>query len=146
MMASGQQLAEENVRKFVTWAASKTDDDFRNMVARGVLSRTGIAAECGFSKSVLAQNPRIKDALKQLEDELRGRGVLPTQVFSLLSVPAELPMREAGSQRSVLDSERLRRLEQENASLRAENGELKRQLERYAALHEALSLTGRVPR
>lgn len=37
-MASGQQIAEENVLKFTTWAASKTDDDFRNMAIRGVLS------------------------------------------------------------------------------------------------------------
>jgi regulator of replication initiation timing len=40
----------------------------------------------------------------------------------------------------------LKRLEQENASLRAENDELKRQLERYVVLQEALSLTGRLPR
>lgn len=145
-MASGQQLAEENVRRFMTWAASKTDDDFRDMVARGALSRTEVAAECGFAKSALAQNPRIKEALKQLEDELRGRGVLPQPVFRATGEAAEPPVREMGSLRAMLDSERLRRLEQENASLRAENGELKRQLERYAALQEALSLTGRVPR
>lgn len=146
MMASGQQLAEENVRKFATWAASKTDDDFRDIVARGALSRTEIAAECGFAKSALAQNPRIKEALKQLEDELRERGVLPPRVSPLTGDAAEPPVREVGSQRAMVDSERLRRLEQENASLRAENGELKRQLGRYTALHEALSLTGRVPR
>ena len=76
-MASGQQLAEENVQKFSTWVASKTDADFRNMAVRGVLSRTEIAAECGFAKSALAQNPRIRDALKGLEASLRERGVLP---------------------------------------------------------------------
>ncbi|NMF88801.1 VPA1267 family protein [Aromatoleum petrolei] len=147
-MASGQQLAEENVRRFTTWAASKTDDDFRNMVVRAVLSRAEIAAECGFAKSALAQNPRIKEALKQLEDGLRQRGVLPPPiaVTQASGEATEPPMREVGGQRAMLDTERLRRLEQENASLRAENGELKRQLERYAVLQEALSLTGRVPR
>lgn len=145
-MASGQQVAEENVRKFAAWAASKTDEDFRSMAVRGVLSRTEIAAECGFAKSALAQNPRIKESLKLLEDELRRRGVLPPPAAPSTGENVEPPMREVGGQRAMLDTERLRRLEQENASLRAENGELKRQLERYAILHEALSLTGRVPR
>lgn len=145
-MSSGRQIAEENVQKFIVWAASKNDADFRAMASRGVLSRTEIAAECGFAKSALAQNPRIKDALTQLEDELRGRGVLPPPVARPTSEAVEPAMREVGGQRAMLDTERLRRLEQENASLRAENGELKRQFERYAALHEALSLTGRVPR
>jgi hypothetical protein len=30
-MASGQQLAEQNVQTFASWIASKTDDDFRAM-------------------------------------------------------------------------------------------------------------------
>ncbi len=42
-MASGQQLAEVNYNTFVAWAASKTDDDFRAMTSRGVLSRKEIA-------------------------------------------------------------------------------------------------------
>jgi hypothetical protein len=46
----------------------------------------------------------------------------------------------------LLEAERLKRLEQENASQKAEIAELKRQLERYAVLHEALASTGRLPR
>jgi regulator of replication initiation timing len=37
-------------------------------------------------------------------------------------------------------------LEQENASLRVENAELKQQLNRYAMLQDALRTTGRLPR
>lgn len=144
-MASGKQLGEQNVLTFTAWAASKADADFRAMVRRGVLSRVEIAKECGFAKSALDQNPRIKEALKTLEANLRERGVLPAEVET---APGESPplMREAGRQRGLLDAERLRRLEQENASLRAENSELKRQLERFAVLQEALSLSGRLPR
>jgi hypothetical protein len=61
-MASGQQLAEQNVAAFAAWVASKTDDDFRAMANRGVLSRKEVAKECGFAKSALDQNPRIKAA------------------------------------------------------------------------------------
>lgn len=145
-MASGQQLAEENVRRFTTWAASKTDDDFRELVSRGALSRTDIAAECGFAKSALAQNPRIRDALKALEAALRERGVLPP----VAEAPAEYPLgsttRAPDVARLAREAERLSRLEQENASLKAENGELKRLLERYAVLQEVLAETGRLPR
>ncbi len=145
-MASGQQLAEQNFIAFNTWLASKTDDDFRQLVSRGVLSRKEIAIECGFSKSALDQNPRIKSALKAAEHALRERGVLPTIAEKSQEQPAEPLMREVGKQKLGLDTERLRRLEQENANLRAENGELKRQLERYAVIREVLSLSGRVPR
>jgi hypothetical protein len=145
-MASGQQLSEQNFVAFNTWLASKTDDDFRQLASRGVLSRKEIAIECGFSKSALDQNPRIKEALKAAEHGLRERGILPSIAEKTAEQPAEPLMREAGKQKHALEAERLRRLEQENASLRSENGELKRQLERYAVIREALSLTGRVPR
>jgi hypothetical protein len=146
-MANGQQLAEEYVQRFATWVASKTDDDFRNMVTRGVLARTEIAAECGFAKSALAQNPRIRKALKDLEDSLRERHVLP-QVVEPVESGTEVPgqVRRAEPVRAAQDAERLSRLEQENASLRAENAELKQLLARYSVLHEVLAETGRLPR
>ncbi|WNC89440.1 VPA1267 family protein [Paraburkholderia sp. FT54] len=159
-MASGKQIAEQNLQLFQTWLASKTDADFRQMVSRGVLSRKEMAKECGFAKSALDQNPRIKATLKAVEDGLRDRGILPALEEKLTIDGAAPPMREMGQQRAARDSERLKRLELENASLRAEKDELrrentnlraekddlKRQLERYAVLEEALSLTGRLPR
>lgn len=148
-MASGRQLAELNWTTFNTWMSGKSDIEFRQMVGRGVLSRKEIAKECGFSKSVLDQNPRIRVALHELEAALRARGVMPpadAASSERSEIAASAPLREVGGQRAMLDMERLKRLEQENASLHAENTELKRQLERYAVLHEALSLTGRVPR
>ena len=145
-MASGQQLAEENVRKFATWAAGKTDEDFRSMALRGVLSRTDIAAECAFAKSVLSQNPRIRDSLKELEEQLRGRGVLPKPAVEATGSPAESRTRQVEGVGSARDAERLKRLEQENASLRAELAEVKRALSRYSVLQDALAETGRLPR
>lgn len=145
-MASGQQVAEENVQRFQTWVASKTDSDFRQMVSRGVLSRTEIAAECGFAKSALAQNPRIREALKCLEGQLRDSGVLPPVAQSAEDEGASAVIQRVDSARASLDAERLSRLEQENASLKAENAELKRLLGRYAVLQDVLAETGRLPR
>lgn len=145
-MASGQQIAEQNVKTFATWVASKTDDDFRELASRGVLSRKEIAIECGFAKSALDQNPRIKASLRELEDALRERGVLPPAVEKSSDDAPKPLVREPGKLRGALDAERLRRLETDNASLKAENAELKRSLEKHAILSEALALTGRLPR
>lgn len=145
-MASGRQIAEQNVAIFAAWAASKADDDFRAMANRGVLSRKDVAKECGFAKSALDQNPRIKAALRELEDALRLRGVLPPAVEHAPDTPQAQVMREHGHLRAVQEAERLRRLEQENAGLRAEVAELKRTVARYAVLSDALAQTGRLPR
>ena len=145
-MASGKQLAEQNVKLFAAWAGSKTDDDFRAMANRGVLSRTEVARECGFAKSALDQNPRIKAALRELEDGLRVRGILPPAVERETEGASAPVTREPSRLRAAQDVERLRRLEQENAGLKAEVAELKRTLEKYAVLQDALALTGRLPR
>lgn len=145
-MASGQQIAEQNVKTFATWIASKTDNDFRAIASRGLLSRKEIATECGFAKSALDQNPRIKAALRALEEALRGRGVLPPVIEKSADDAAKPLMREPGKLRVSLDIERLRRMETDNASLKAEVAELKRALAKHAILSEALALTGRLPR
>lgn len=142
-MASGQQIAEQNVRTFIAWVESKTDEDFRAMASRGVLSRKEIAKECAFAKSALDQNPRIKQALRELESSLRLRGVLPIAVQREADA---LLMREPGQIRGAREADRLRRLEQENASLKAEVAELKRALVKHSLLKDALARTGRLPR
>lgn len=151
-MPSGQQIAEANFTQFVAWSKSKSDADFRDMVHRGKLSRTEIEAECGFAKSALRQNPRIKKALKTLEDGLRNRGVLPAEAElaktdpGLAETPPALASAVSQSSASAVDLRRLARLEVENAGLKAEVGELKRQLVKFAVIQEVLSESGRMPR
>ena len=139
---SGQQKADQNHTTFLSWVASKTDADYREMVVRGQLNRKEIARECGFAKSVLLQNPRIKDALRVLEAQLRERNILPPVVEP--ATPA--PTSEAPNPRAAADKARLKRLEAENAALRAEVMELRGQLDRYRLMDNVLSSTGRLPR
>lgn len=144
-MASGKQLAEQNYQIFSTWVANKSIDEFKQLVSRGVLSRKEIAKECGFAKSALDQNPRIKTALSTLEEKLRSQGVLPALVPPSSSEDRS-KLRTPVNQKLLADAERLKRLEHQVASLQAENSELKRQLEKYVVLSEVLADTGRLPR
>lgn len=140
---NGQQRSEQNLATFLSWVASKTDDDFREMVARGQLSRQEIARECGFAKSALLQNPRVKDALKALEAQLRERKVLPpvAETSESDAAPQATP-----NPRAAADKARLKRLESENASLRAELTQVRADLERYRLMDSVLCSTGRLPR
>lgn len=110
-MPSGRQIAEQHYQTFRNWLSRMTDPDFERIVGREALalSRTEVARQCGFDRAVLLQNPRIKAALKEAEDGLRERGVLPSQEY----VDYYL------------------RLKKEHAELLAENAELKKELAKY---------------
>lgn len=168
--------SQANFETFQAWSAAKTHDEFLSIVYRGALNRTEIALQCGFAKSVLAQNPRIHKLLQELEIRLRAEGILP-----LADLRGDDPLPDSGSglgdtqhqgtkinltdlpreNQSVIQSELaqakqqsttqnleslVRRLQSENASQRAEIQELRRQLSRLSAIQEALTLTGRLPR
>lgn len=141
---SGQQKADQNLATFLSWVAGKADADFREMVMRGQLSRQEIAKECGFAKSVLLQNPRVRDALKTLEAQLRLRGVLPPQAIAGEDAPVAPTV--VANPHATADKARLKRLEAENAALRAEVMDLRSQFERYRVMDSVLCSTGRLPR
>ena len=139
---NGQQRSDQNHTTFLSWIAGKTDADYREMVQRGQLNRKELARECGFARSVLLQNPRIKDALRVLEAQLRERDILPPVAEP--ATPA--PTSNAPNPRAAADKARLKRLEAENAALRAEVMELRGRLDRYRLMDDVLSSTGRLPR
>lgn len=138
---NGQERAEQNFLAFQAWAASRTDADFREMVTQGRLNRGEICRECGFGRSALVQNPRIKDALLTLEEQLRARGILPVQTLAV-----EVPLRQKGQLLAATEAERLRKLEAENVGLRAELSELRRRLKCFEAMESVLAETGRLAR
>lgn len=145
-MASGQQIAEQNLAAFIAWSVSKSDDDFREYVHMDKLKRSEIAAECGFGKSALVQNPSIKSALEALEERLRGAGVLPPLVADTQLLNEDPPMRDKEAKQRRNDGQRLNALEQENAALRAELAEAKAMLKQYNLLSSFMQETGRLPR
>ena len=144
---SGQQKAELNLTTFLSWAASKTAADFKEMVMRGQLNRMEIAKETGFAKSVLTQNPRVRECLQELENRLRAEGILPPLAERSAAIePASAVSADAANPRAAADKARLKRLESENAALKAELMGLRTQLQRYATMDAVLAATGRLPR
>ena len=53
--------------------------DWCDYIRQGMLNRSEIAAECGFTLSVMHENPAVKTALSALEERLRESGTLNGQ-------------------------------------------------------------------
>ena len=145
-MLNGQQKAQQNLAAFQSWSATQQDDDFKQILHRGQLSRIEIAKAVGFGKSTLVQNPEVRNALKLLEDRLRDKGVLPP-LTDLAKSEIDKPKKyDNTTNRKALDSRRLSLLEAENIELKAKIKELEGQLQRFGELSETLSEMGFMPR
>ena|SRR5690554_2547996 len=150
-MANGKDIGAANVRKFQNWAAErKAAGDWAEYIRQGQLNRTEIASECGFAKSALRQNPAVKAALEALETCLRARGTLPpakgekTPQTQHEAATASVDRRVATLNNRT--EQRVKALEEQNASLRAEVLELREQVKRYQIIDDHLAQTGRMVR
>ncbi|MFK0570737.1 VPA1267 family protein [Endozoicomonas sp.] len=145
-MASGQQTAQQSLKAFEVWKATQTDDDFKQIVYRGQLSRTEVAKGIGCGTSAFRQNPALKNAVKALEDSLRDKGVLPPLTESAKKAADKPKLYDTTANRRMLDVRRLSSLETENIELKAKVKELEGKLERFGELSETLSDMGFMPR
>jgi hypothetical protein len=145
-MASGPQIAQQNLDAFWEWVATQQDDDFKQIAFRGQLSRVEVAKAVGCGKSALNQNPELRKHLKQLEDNLRDKGVLPPLTESAKNESGKPKQYDNTSNRKALDSRRLSSLEAENIELKAKVKELEGKLKRFGELSETLSEMGFMPR
>ena len=140
MGKSGRQKAEENHQAFIRWIYSKDTAEIRQYARGSKLNRTEIAKECGFAKSVLRQNPKVKKALEYFENDSRNKGILCSET----SDEPKVVIAGGVSNRAI--SRRLQAVEEQNAALKAEVKKLKQKLSQYGLLEEILLETGRIPR
>lgn len=124
-MANGQQKAQQNVDAFIAWYSSQTDEDFKQITHRGQLSRSEIAKAVGFSKSALVQNPRIKELLSDLENDLREREILPELSFQGEELETRSKAYDKISSKQLSDAKRIAELEQEVLSLKMKQERLR---------------------
>lgn len=150
MNQSGQQIAKENITKFQSWVAERwASNDWQNYLRRGKLNRSEIAAECTFAKSVLQQNPVVKQALQDLETQLESRGIIhrsqtafeaSNEAASASAMAIDKRVMAAKSKAEA----RVKALEEQNAALKAEVSDLREQLRHYDHLDDHLGRTGRL--
>ncbi len=144
-MSNGQERARQNLSAFQSWVATQTDDDFKQIVFRGQLNRGEVAKAIGIGKSALRQNPAIKTALENLEQNLRDRGVLPELTETAQAQRSEPKRYDPSVSRRAMESRRLSVLEQENIELKARVATLEAKLKRYGELSEVLTEFGVAP-
>ena len=136
--SNGIMEGERNVQIFLNWLANV--DDFKPYIHQGMLSVSRVAREAGLNRDVFYTNPEIRDthwpALnKRLEDE----GVLKARVAK----PDEIvPRQRHGS--PAIDA-RIKQIQEENEAVKAENRELRKQLDKMKGIEEILHTTGRLP-
>lgn len=146
----GRQLGKDNLLKFHSWIAERENaNDWHDYLRGDKLNRSEIAAECGFSLSVMRQNPAVKNTLQTLEARLVAIGVMqPPQTTLGASHDA------AAASEKVIDKRimaakgraeaRVKELEEQNAALKAEVSSLRERLRRFEHLDDHLGRTGRL--
>lgn len=136
--SNGIKDGQFNTQVFLDWLANV--EDFKPYIHQGLLSISRVARECGLNRDVFYTNPEISNvhwpALnKRLEDE----GVLKPRVAN----PAEATPRRPKS--SVVSDARIKQIQEESEAVKAENRELRRQLDKLKGIDEILHTTGRLP-
>ena len=139
---STKDIADSNSQRLQTWICDHYQlNDWNDYLRDGALNRSLIASELGIPRSSLYTNQALKSPLDNLEVRLRGEGKIP-------EAKATTPESKTASEREekhVAELEtRLKSVEERNATLVAENRELKRKFERYQMIDDHLSQTGRL--
>lgn len=135
---NGVMDGEANAQCFLDWQNSIKD--FNPFIHQGVLSVQRIARESGLNRNVFYTNPEIRDVLlPNLLHRLETEGVLKLRVLKQVEVVMRDP------KRSDIDDARIKQVQEENEVLKAEVGELRKQLERFQGMDEILHTTGRLP-
>lgn len=152
-MVSKAQLAAEALQRFNEWVDERDrSNTWSDYVRGGKLNRSELAKECEFGRSALQQNPGLVQALAALERRLAEQGVLGAAPLLSQDIAPELKAeigaaderaRRALSARASLEK-RVKALEEQNATLRAENSVLRERLRRSALAEQHLAQTGRL--
>ncbi len=136
--SNGVQDGEENLRIYLAWETAVVD--FKPYIHQGVLSISRVAREAGLNRDVFYTNPDIRDIhWPRLIATLEDQGVLKKRVAN----PVEAIPRQR--QRSYVADARIKQIQEEHEAVKAENRELRAQLEKFKGIDEILRTTGRLP-
>jgi hypothetical protein len=124
---SGNAIGAENVARLKAYLEAVEGDSRGLPVRGGEANRSAIALACGFDRQVLYKNPLAKALLEAAVEKL-----------GLAEVEDDAPVAKTDRR-----DQRILTLEQQNASLRAENAGLREKLRRLEQVEDIMVATGR---
>lgn len=130
-----KEQGQRYVDMFEAWAATMTDEDFIQIIysPMGILNRQEVKKLSGISDQAIKKNPRVKTALSKLEDELRGKGVLPPLSESAKAKQGKPKLYDKNSEQKSRDLMRVSDLEATNHDLRVKVQALEGKIKRLEA-------------
>lgn len=138
-MTSRQEQAIQYAERVRQWVAERDAMvDYMEYERGGKVNRAVLCAELDFGRSVVTQNPAVRESLRSAEVRWYSQTELPGE--------AHEAARERAETRSVRSERRLSSSQDMVAKLQAENVLLRKRLQKYEALDEILAETGRLPR
>lgn len=138
-MANGRELAQEYAQRVTAWIAEREQqNDYAEYERAGKVNRAALCAELDFGRSVLAQNPAVKEALVAAERRWFSRDEETRASHEAA--------RERAEKATATASQAATKLQDDVARLKAENLLLRKRLAKYEVLQQVLSETGRAPR
>ncbi|OOY05219.1 hypothetical protein [Thioclava sp. F28-4] len=137
---STAKISIEAVQNFNSWVEEKVrEGTLDRYVRRGMLNRSEIALECGFSRSLFSSNDPLKAALARVENEFMKSGYIEKR-----SDGGERQVDPSALESKLASKEReLNSLRERLANKTAENEELKRKLASSNAILDDIIPTGR---
>lgn len=125
---SGADLGKQNVEALRRYIGALERQGAALPARNGKINVSAVALACGFDRAVLYQNPAAKRELAEAAARLGLDGMAERPADASAADPRD---------------ERIRRLEQQNAALLAENHDLRRQVARLRHIEEHMAETGR---
>ena len=137
-MPSGRDLAKRYADRLQQWIAERDAlEDFAGYERQGKVNRAALCAELDFGRSVVNQNPAVRQRLSDAEKRWYGTGG---------SRQASEAARERAESRATRTQRELSNAHDQVAKLKAENVLLRERLRKYETLEDVLVETGRLPR
>ncbi|TBG89594.1 hypothetical protein ELG67_11085 [Rhizobium leguminosarum] len=125
-----QQVSEDNYARLEEYLDRLKAAGLKLPSRGGKVNKSAVATACGFNRETFTQNKRFSDRLSEAVTKLGLEERVPVE---------DSADSEVTPKRDTADKSRITQLEQQLASVRSENYELRRRLARY----EHATLTGK---
>ncbi|MCD0188363.1 MULTISPECIES: hypothetical protein [unclassified Acinetobacter] len=138
-MSNGVQKGKDNALAVQQWIAERdATGDYGEYERRGIINRSALFDELGIPRSSMGSNNKIRQMIEAADVRWFGE--------KEADIKAQKAARERSEKRVASTNAEVSKLMDQIVKLKAENAQLKRENEKYAAMKEVLLETGYQPR